>query len=184
MKKYLVIAAVLAALIFVTPFLYFADAAPGCDARAAQPWVTGRGVAHHVEAFSNGPTCAHAVVTIIVRAPNGMPLLSDSMPAAQVMIFAGLKARSEVKAALKDWMTQTHLFKSSSDLPVWKKGEAAPSSGEFAFYPDESVDRDFYEQVRAAKVPVFCYVQGMESLACTVLKDGGMSKIGLQTFPG
>jgi hypothetical protein len=49
---------------------------------------------------------------------------------------------------------------------------------------DEGVDRDSYEQVRVAKVPVFCYVQGMESLACVVLKDGGMSKIGLQTFPG
>jgi hypothetical protein len=31
---------------------------------------------------------------------------------------------------------------------------------------------------------VFCYVQGMESMSCVVFRDGGMTKIGVQTFPG
>jgi hypothetical protein len=32
---------------------------------------------------------------------------------------------------------------------------------------------------------VFCYVQGMESMACIGLsKDGQMTKIGVQSFPG
>jgi len=33
-------------------------------------------------------------------------------------------------------------------------------------------------------VPVFCYVQGMESMACVALQNGEMTKVGVQTFPG
>ena len=185
-KSSWIYAAIAAALIIGLPLQFQSRAAAGygCDVSASQLWAPGRLPVHRVEAFSHGPSCAHAVVVIVVRGPNGVPLWNDSMPAAQVMTFAGLNTRQNMGVALRDWMTQNHLFKTSADLPVWKKGDAAPTSGEFPFYPDEGVDRDYYEQVRAGKVPVFCYVQGMESIACVVLKDGGMTKIGLQTFPG
>jgi len=31
---------------------------------------------------------------------------------------------------------------------------------------------------------MYCYVQGMESLACLVISDEGLEKIGVQSFPG
>jgi hypothetical protein len=40
------------------------------------------------------------------------------------------------------------------------------------------------EAARAARLPVFCYVQGMESMACVMWKDGGITKLGVQLFPG
>ena len=47
------------------------------------------------------------------------------------------------------------------------------------------MDRDTYEKIRAAKTPVFSYVQGMESVAViTVDPEAGVVTIGAQSFPG
>jgi hypothetical protein len=57
--------------------------------------------------------------------------------------------------------------------------------GEFPFYPEEGMDQVTYEQIRAEKQKIFCYVQGMESIACVAIsKNGAATKIGVQTFPG
>lgn len=172
--------------LFFLPSPFSAEAArnSGCGGVVWQTWAPVRNSVFRAEAFSDGPTCAHAVVTLVIRAPDGAPLWADAMPASQVMTFSQVRKSGKMTAALREWLAQSHLFRSSLDLPAWKKGEAAPIAGEFPFYPDEAVDRDYYEQVRSERLPVFCYVQGMESLACIVLKDGAMMKVGLQTFPG
>jgi hypothetical protein len=100
------------------------------------------------------------------------------------MVFVEAKTRAQMTRALGEWLLQSHTFRSTADLPPWKKGDEQPTSGEFPFYPEAGVDRDGYEQWRAQRLPVFCYVQGMESMSCVVLKDGQMTKIGVQTFPG
>ena len=66
----------------------------------------------------------------------------------------------------------------------WPPGAQQPASGEFPFYPEEGVDRDYYEKARAARAPLFCYVQGMESMSCVAIIEGGMVKLGVQSFPG
>jgi len=162
-----------------------AEAAPDCSAAAWRDWTPARGRTYRTEAFSNGGTCATAVVTIAVRAPDGTVLWSEAAPGAQVMIFAGVKSRGEMVKALGEWLSQDHMFKSSADFPPWAAGDEAPKSGEFPFYPEAGVDRETYEQIRAQRLPVFCYVQGMESLAClTATADGQMEKVGVQLFPG
>jgi hypothetical protein len=158
---------------------------PGCQAAASTRWVPTRGKPFLVEGFANGPTCAKAVVTLVVRAPEGTPLWADASPVSYLMTFVEVKTRVQMTSALKEWIDQGHTFKSSADFPPWKKGAQAPeSTGEFPFYPEAETDQEYYEQVRAEKLPVFCYVQGMESMSCLVLKDGGLTKIGVQTFPG
>jgi hypothetical protein len=162
-----------------------ADAAPGCSASASRVWTPAGGRSYRTEAFSNGGKCASAVVTIAVRGPDGTVLWADGAPGAHVMTFAGVKTRVEMVKALSDWLSQDHMFKSSADLPPWGPNDEAPKSGEFPFYPEAGVDREGYEQIRAQKLPVFCYVQGMESLAClTVTREGQMEKVGVQLFPG
>jgi hypothetical protein len=173
------------ALAGVERFAIEADAATDCSAAAWRDWSPAKGHAYRTEAFSNGGQCATAVVTIAVRGPDGTVLWSDAAPGAHVMTFAGVKTRAEMVKALGDWLTQEHMFKTSADLPPWGPSDEAPKSGEFPFYPEAGVDRETYEQMRAQKRPVFCYVQGMESLAClTVTRDGQMEKIGVQLFPG
>lgn len=159
--------------------------ASACNLGAAKAWVPFPGLAFGSEAYSNGPSCAGAVVTIVVRARSGQVLWTDAMPAGQLMTFAEATTPPKMKAALADWLSQPHLFKSSAFLPEWKKGADAPVAGEFPFYPEAGVDRDTYMQIRAERQAMFCYVQGMESMACVAIaKDGAATKVGVQSFPG
>lgn len=160
-------------------------AASGCSASASAPWTPVAGRAFGLEAFSGGPSCTHAVVTLVVRAPDGKVLWSDAAPADRLMIFVDVKTQEQMTRALQEWLSQSQTFKSTGDLPEWKTGAEAPVYGEFPFYPEAGVDRETYERTRAERQPVFCYVQGMESMSCLGLsKEGTLSKIGVQSFPG
>jgi hypothetical protein len=173
------------ALMFVTSVQPLPATAGNCAQSASRPWVPVKGRAYRAEAFSNGPACSLAVVTLVVRAPDGKVLWVDAAQADQLMTFVEAKTRKQMARSLADWLFQSHNFKSTGDLPEWKKGADAPAAAEFPFLPEADVDREAYEKIRAERQPVFCYVQGMESMACLGLsKDGSLAKIGVQLFPG
>jgi hypothetical protein len=162
-----------------------AEAAARCDMHASASWTPVPGKTFRSEAFSNGPTCAQAAVTIVVRAPDGSVLWVDAAPGEHIMTFAYVRSRQEMARALAEWLSQDATFKTTRKLPGWPEGAEGPESGEFPFMPEAWVDREAYERMRAEGLPMFCYVQGMESLACIALtKDGRMEKIGVQAFPG
>jgi hypothetical protein len=181
MRFKLMIAAAIAAVGFSAPVQ-----AGGCSLEAARPWTPFRGADFVSEAYSNGPTCASAVATIVVRDPKGRVLWADALVAEHVMTFVDAKVPNKMKAALSEWLTQQHLFKSSADLPAWRQGADAPDVvGDFPFYAEPGLDRAGYEQIRAQRQALFCYVQGMESLACIAIgRDGTATKVGVQSFPG
>lgn len=161
-----------------------AQAAAGCDVSVGSVWTPPGQRALRAEAVSHGPRCDKAIVVVTVRGADGTPLWVDARVGQFVMLFAGVKNTKAMKAALGEWILQNHQLKTAASLPAWPPGASQPASGEFPFMPDEAVDRDYYEAARRAKLPLFCYVQGMESMACVVLKDGGMMKLGVQLFPG
>jgi hypothetical protein len=157
----------------------------GCNASAAATWQPLKGRPYRLEAFSQGPSCARAAVVLVIRAPDGRVVWTHAAAAEHLMVFVEVKTRAQMARALREWLSQSHTFRSTADLPEWKKGAEQPASGEFPFYVEPGIDRDMYEGIRAAKQPVFCYVQGMESMACVVLdKDGQITKVGVQSFPG
>jgi len=160
------------------------QAASACDVSVGFAWAPSGQRPLRAEAVSHGPRCDKAVVVVTVRGADGTPLWVDARVAQFVMPFAGVKSMKAMKAALGEWIRQDHQLKSTASLPTWPPGAAQPASGEFPFLPDEAVDRDYYEAARRARLPLFCYVQGMESMACVALKDGGMIKLGVQLFPG
>jgi hypothetical protein len=160
-------------------------AADGCSVHASGRWIPYPGRVYGTEAFSSGPTCAQAAVTLVVRAPDGGVAWVDAAPGEHVMTFADVKTRQDMSGALTDWLSQSSMFKTTRELPAWPEGAQGPESGEFPFMPEAWIDRDYYERSRAQGSPMFCYVQGMESIACIALsKDGQMEKIGVQSFPG
>jgi hypothetical protein len=161
-----------------------AAAVPGCEASVGSVWTPAGQRPFRAEAVSHGPSCDKAIVVVTVRGPDGKPLWVDARLAQFVMLFADVTNVRAMKTALGDWIRQGGQLKTAASLPSWPPGAQQPASGEFPFLPDEAVDRDFYESARRAKLPLFCYVQGMESMACVVLKDGGMTKLGVQLFPG
>ncbi|MBL8549111.1 MAG: hypothetical protein JNJ73_03935 [Hyphomonadaceae bacterium] len=156
-----------------------------CSARAIGAWRPAASAPLRVEAYAEGPNCTQAVATLVVRDATGGILWADAFAAARVMSLADARDALAMRAALARWIdpAATRLAR-ASDLPPWPANAEYPASGEFPFYPESWLDRASYEALRARGDPIFCYVQGMESIACLALSGGQLSKVGVQTFPG
>ena len=180
MRALSIVAVLVAGVGFVAP-----AEAGGCKLGVTKSWQPSfGGRAWLSEAYVNGPQCKGGVGTIVLRAPNGKVVWVDAMPTDDLFVFDQAKSGNKMGPAAVDWLTQSHSFKTTADFPAWKKGADSPVAGEFPFYPDDSVDQATYEDIRAKKQAVFCYVQGMESINCLALVDGDLDSIGVQTFPG
>jgi hypothetical protein len=178
---------ILAAAILVaacTPAQEREQMSSGCVVRATHPW-EGAGMTYSVEATATGPDCQRAVATLIIRDSSGVPVYADAHLAGDIMMLAPAHDTAAMQTALQEWVTfDNHTMASTSALPDWPANATGPQNGEFPFYPEQAYDRDSYMRVRANGLPLFCYVQGMESQACLALADGEFSKVGVQSFPG
>ncbi len=155
----------------------------GCNARGVGAWTVGE-ENFSVEAGSVGPDCARAVATLVIRNASGEAIWADARISSDIMTLAAARDIAAMNAALAEWTTNSSTMQSTSALPEWPANATGPESGEFPFYPTEGYTRESYSAMRAANDPMFCYVQGMESLSCVIYGDGGVEQIGLQTFPG
>lgn len=159
-----------------------ASSAASCNASVSGVWAA-NGADYVIEAVSMGPDCRRAVATIVVRDDEGV-LWTQAYPTARVMTLAGAEDAPGMRAALSEWIDRSNrTYASSSALPDWPEGAQGPVSGEFPFYVAD-LRREDYVALRQRDVPVFCYVQGMESLNCLALEHGALTEIGVQTFPG
>ncbi len=151
-----------------------AHAGATCNATAARAWVVGT----IIEAFAQGPTCEKAVVTLVIRNKEGDPLFTHAYDTANLMNFTQPPAvnAKALGATLKDWISGGGFMTAAHKLVV---------DGEFPFTVDEGVDAATFAKYRKAKLPLFCYIQGMESGNCLVLdRDGAVVDVGVQSFPG
>lgn len=155
-----------------------------CDARAGAEWRAG-GNAFTIEATSSGPDCARAVATIVIRNARDAPVYAETHFTGHVMTLAYAETAKAMQEALADWIDASRpAFESSAALPDWPEGAEGPEEGEFPFYVAEGFDRELYLALRRRAAPVYCYVQGMESLHCLAEEDGALTSIGVQLFPG
>lgn len=176
---------VLASLFALTTLNVSAAQAADCAAKASVAWPEGgKGVV--AEATSSGPRCGTAKLGLVLRGAGGEVLFNFDATADAVMPFVQVKSKTEMQAALASWIADARTqMPTTAKLPNWKQGQEQPSDGEFPFYPDDAVKRAEYLALRAAKRPMFCFVQGMESLSCLVIgADGKAKTIGAQSFPG
>lgn len=156
----------------------------GCAASANGPWQGGRDV-FVVEASTAGADCASANATIVVKDPQGHELIHETHPASQVMVLAQAHDVAAMTTALEQWVVwDNHTMSSTSGLPEWPANASGPQNGEFPFTPEDGMTRATYNTLRQHNVPLFCYVQGMESQACYAWEGGHFTKVGVQQFPG
>jgi hypothetical protein len=163
------------------------NAAPGgaCAARAGTSWTAGGGVTFTVEAESAGDACATAAVTLTIRSRDGATAYEQHYLADQVMTLAGADSVDDLRRRLSEWITPPGAqMDSTGDLPAWTEAASFPMNEEFPFYPEDGVTREIYEALRGEDRAMFCYVQGMESMACLAMHEGALTKIGVQSFPG
>jgi hypothetical protein len=138
-----------------------------------------------VIAESGGDDCAAATARITIRNAAGDILFTQDNPSNQVMTLVGAESVEDMQRRLGEWITPAGaMMDSASDLPEWADGDDQPMSGEFPFYIDHGVDRAAYTALRQRDAPLFCFVQGMESLACFIYEGGALTHVGEQSFPG
>lgn len=183
-------------LLFATAlFALTTSAEASCDVTVARAWKVGRKLPYSVEASSVGPDCKRAVALMVVRDGKGEVKYSFSSAAKDIGIFGNLAEapvadKKIMRVALGEWLDVglSSNQKRLSNYLEWKAGTDGPAENppaEFPFTVSSDVSRETYEEWRKQNVPVFCFVQGMESMRCIVLtKDGSISEVGIQRFPG
>lgn len=159
-------------------------AAGACQAASNDTWVAGETV-FNVEASTTGPDCEHAVATLVIRDGESRAIFTEAYPTEYVMTLREARDVSAMRAALDDWIASNNsTMVSTSALPDWPANADGPVNGEFPFYVADDWDRDTYLGLRTRDAPLFCYVQGGESLNCLAFDDGTVRAVGVQTFPG
>lgn len=144
-----------------------------CNAQAERKW---NGLT--VEAVSQGDTCEDAVVTLVIRDKAGKPIWARAHIASQLLSFtdgpiASSKAMIE---KLSGWISGEGFMQSADKLTL---------DGEFPFTASSDIDQSALKKYRKQKLPLFCYIQGMESGNCLAIdKNGGIVELGVQSFPG
>ena len=182
--RFVILAGALALAAACAPAAQTASA--GCAVSVSIPWRPLSGAEFTIEAASMGADCAKAVATIVIRDVQGDALWAQAYSAEHVMVLAPAHDPAAMRIALSEWIDPAGntTLQTTGALPAWPANTESPQNGEFPFYPDQGVDRDSYNAIRTANAPLYCYVQGMESLACVALRDGGISQVGVQLFPG
>ncbi len=157
-----------------------------CDAKAERVWVRQGGVEYKVDASTYGPNCSEAQATLRIHGADGAVIHSLGTNVSRIIGLKDAADPTAMQAAVTAWLTQTPpLWRNSGDLPDWFEGYLQPAiNNRLVFYPEQGATRDAYLAMRAAHLPIFCYAQGRESLACVVLENGQVRKIGVQTIPG
>jgi hypothetical protein len=162
------------------------EAAAACAASASDTWRPAGAGEYSIEATTSGPDCRRAVATLVIRDAQGQVAWTEAYPTEDIMVLAPAHDVAAMRTALAEWIApeSNTTMQSTSALPEWPTTADSPQNGEFPFYPEPGYDRDAYSALRANNLPLYCFVQGMESMACLALRDDGLEKIGVQAFPG
>lgn len=151
-----------------------------CRSRASLDWARA-GTGYLVEAVADGPSCQKAVIVQVVRRPDGTALWSD-------VVLAEWRFADEApadSAAMEKALTEVLIeglrgVVSSDQLPEWQQSEEGTlRRGGTVWYAETGVERVAWNRLRAAKRPVFTYLQGTDSVGVLVLgADGAITKVG------
>lgn len=167
-----------------------APPAGACDVRVETPWINEATRRYTIEANVIGPTCKQGVVLLVVRQGDGTPVFSWSGLTDYLFGLRDAADAAAMKAALSDWFAGNAEIETTETLPPWEQTDGQPARAEFPFMPESWFDKAAWDALRAEKLPLFCFPQGIESMQCAVLREGeggqptGMEEIGLQLFPG
>ena len=151
-----------------------------CRSRASLDWARA-GKGYLVEAVADGPTCQKAVIVQVVRRPDGTALWSDVVLAEWRFADEAPADSAAMEKALAQMLVDGMRGVVSSDqLPEWQQSEEGTlRRGSTVWYAETGVERAAWNTLRAAKRPVFSYLQGTDSVGVVVLgADGTIIKAG------
>jgi hypothetical protein len=170
--------------------LAIAKANAACNLEAHAPWTSAKAEGLTLNAYSVGEVCGYTAVVLTVTNKAGKTLWTLSRNAEHVSIFSSELGMStkEVQEALETWLKigNESNDKRTGALPDWPEGAEGPvREGEFGYYAETDMDRSTYLEKRAANVPLFCTVYGIESETCIIATSKDfIQEFGGISFPG
>jgi hypothetical protein len=161
--------------------------ANGCEARTQKPWGPigpSDGPSNRVAAWTSGPGCDAAVVTLAVYARDGYPIYAWAGATQYLFGLRDAKDPAAMQSALNEWLGSDGLPPDlTGTLPPWEQTDGQAQQSEFPFMPN--MEKAAYDDLRQQNLPMLCFPQGIESLNCLALHEGPMiEEIGIQLFPG
>lgn len=168
-----------------------AQAATPCIATASSPWPAA-GEDYVVEAVSGGSTSCDGATAVSVRSSGGDLIWTEAQVTSWNDFLAGAADSADLTKRLAELVDQSKAaFKTSADLPDWKKGAEAPLNKDgmpFFVEATEGGASGWYESVRAEKYPLLCFRQAVHYLGCYALVSNGpqdqtLMKIGQLQLP-
>ncbi len=159
---------------------------PACTVEVAALPLPSLGDGYTAGAAASGDDCSAATVVLTLHDAGGNVVYVFDAESSYLLGFADAADTDTMRVALEAWAGDTQRGEPSTtaNLPEWPEGEDLPVSGEFPFYVEDGIDRAAYEAIRAAASPMYCHVQGAESMACLSIDATGVRKIGAQALPG
>ncbi|MFT3729741.1 MAG: hypothetical protein QM759_18105 [Terricaulis sp.] len=128
-----------------------------------------------VSAQSEGPSCAQAVVTLVVRNTHGDPLWvfantyydlrTGGVP--PVGVAPPAVSAEDMQKFLQSFANVTRM--QSSQLPDWAEGAAGPADASRPFHYSTAYPRYTYEALRASNRALICYAAAAEATQCLVM---------------
>ncbi len=143
----------------------------------------------HIIVNALGPDCGHAVLVLTVRDSKNNVLWTGVQRSVDLMNFqdSGKLNSKTMQAELGNWVAEDSHLPNSAALPDWPasvQDGTLPPKAEFPFRVTEGLARQDYLDLRKARLPILCFVGGMESQHCLVLDGEKVTEIGSQAFPG
>jgi hypothetical protein len=128
-----------------------------------------------VSATSQGPSCAQAVVTFIVRDARGDPLWTFAntyydlhtggvRPPGVIPPSVSVEAMEKFLQSFVDVTTMQ-----SQQLPQWAEGAPAPADASRPFHYSTAYTRETYEALRASNRALICYAAAAEATQCLII---------------
>lgn len=151
------------------------QSAEGCTRSATHEvtWST-EGAPDTITTRSEGPTCAQAVVTFVLRNSAGDPLWSLATTYYD-MTSGGIPpegappvTNEQMDAFLAGWANVTE-ERTAAFLPEWREGVATLSESAQTFSYDTPFDREMYEALRGRNLPMICYAAAVEASQCLIM---------------
>lgn len=149
-------------------------ATPDACARTATHEVIWSGdAADVITASADGPSCAQALVTFVIRNTSGDPLWAFASTYYD-MNMGGIPpegappvSSEQMDTFLAGWANVTEMR--SGELPEWREGVATLTESATTFSYDTPFERDVYEMLRARNLPMLCYAAAVEAAQCLII---------------
>jgi hypothetical protein len=165
------------------------DTASNADAcaRSTTHEVTWSGEAPDtITTTAEGPSCAQAVVTFVIRNAGGDPLWAFASTYYDLTMGgvppegAEPVSNERMDEFLAGWANVTE--QRTTELPEWRDGFDSLSASAQTFSYDTPFDRETYGMLRDRNLPMLCYAAAVEGSQCLIIDPASRAPIMMVAY--